>query len=76
MNRILSLVLTVCLLGCGDDSSTGSDKEIDAYVDAIKEISGEESAILDAYASVTGDNYTDDASILAVLEDITRLLQP
>jgi hypothetical protein len=71
MRHILILGLAFGLFGCGDDSPTGSSKkEINAYFEAISEVANEEQAILDAYGSVIGENYIDDASVLAVLEEI------
>ena len=70
---ILYISVAVLMVGCGDDdeSPLGPNKEeVQAYVEEVGAISEEESSIINDYASVTGDNYTNDATLLAMIVDL------
>ena len=68
--RFLLVLLSVFLVGCGDGKSSGPDKELEAYGESISLLANEEQSILDTYASVIGENYTDDATFFAVIVEL------
>lgn len=70
MTKLLLILMMVgALSGCsGDDKPTGpSTEEIEAYIEKISALAAKESAILADYASVQGENYTNDATMLEMV---------
>lgn len=68
---VVTVMMVVCMTGCG--------KEQDEFVDymngnAKKEVTELESKAKDSYASVTGDNYKDDETMLQELSTNTAEL--
>jgi Tfp pilus assembly protein PilP len=68
---IISLfVVILMLVGCSSSDPVQEDL-LNYWNNEILTLDAEETKILDAYASVTGDNYKNDEDVLKVLEEIT-----
>lgn len=67
----LSVLLVILMLaGCNSADPVQEDL-LNYWNNEIVPLDAEEKKILDAYDSVTGDNYTNDEDLMNVLEDIT-----